>query len=178
MRAHVGILITLLATLGPITAAQQPAAGRGAAGRDAGGSAPPAPPPAPGSPATYAAGTELMAILNKNVPTTGGMTTAPVSITDQYRVNIVQRSKPAGAIAHAGHTELHYIVEGAGTVVTGGTIVRPATGGGTLATIDGGVARHVSKGDVIIVPENSAHWYKDIEGQITYLEVRWLAPKK
>jgi quercetin dioxygenase-like cupin family protein len=36
----------------------------------------------------------------------------------------------------------------------------------------------VTKGDVIIVPENSAHWYKDIEGQITYLEVRWVAPKQ
>ena len=46
MRAHVGMLITLLATLGPITAAQQPAAGRGAAGRGAAGAqeaAPPAP---------------------------------------------------------------------------------------------------------------------------------------
>ena len=72
----------------------------------------------------------------------------------------------------------HYIIEGSGTVVTGGTIVRPAAGSGALATIENGVTRHVTKGDVIIVPENSAHWYKDIESQITYLEVRWLAPAK
>jgi mannose-6-phosphate isomerase-like protein (cupin superfamily) len=179
MRAHLGMLITLLATVGPITAAQQPAAGRGAAGRGA-AAAPEAAPPAPaaGSPATYKPGAELMEILKKNMSTTGEMTTAAVSNTAQYRVNIVHRSRPAGAIAHAGNTELHYIIEGAGTVVTGGTIVRPAAGSGALATIDGGVAKHVTKGDVVIVPENSAHWYKDIEGQITYLEVRWLAPKK
>ena len=41
------------------------------------------------------------------------------------------------------------------------------------------MTQHVKKGDVDhIVPANSPHWYKDIEGQITYLEVRWLAPKK
>jgi hypothetical protein len=63
-------------------------------------------------------------------------------------------------------------------VVTGGTIKRPAAGSTELASIEGGVTKHVTKGDVVIVPENSAHWYKDIEGQITYLEVRWLAPAK
>jgi mannose-6-phosphate isomerase-like protein (cupin superfamily) len=119
-----------------------------------------------------------MDILKKNMSPTGEMTTSAVSNTDQYRVNIVHRSKPAGAIAHAGNTELHYIIEGSGTVVTGGTIVRPPAGSNTLARIEGGVTKHVTKGDIVIVPENSAHWYKDIEGQITYLEVRWLAPVK
>ena len=46
------------------------------------------------------------------------------------------------------------------------------------ATIDNGVARHVTKGDVVIVPANTPHWYKEVEGGITYLEVRWLAPVK
>jgi hypothetical protein len=55
----------------------------------------------------------------------------------------VRRVKPAGALAHPGNTELHYITEGAGTLVTGGTIVRPAGGG---ATIENGVTRRVMKG--------------------------------
>ena len=33
------------------------------------------------------------------------------------------------------------------------------------------------KGDVIIVPPNTPHWYQDVEGTITYLEVRFVAPK-
>ena len=119
-----------------------------------------------------------MDILKKNMSPTGEMTTSAVSNTDQYRINVVHRSKPAGAIAHPGNTELHYIIEGSATVVTGGTIKRPAAGSTELASIEGGVTKHVTKGDVVIVPENSAHWYKDIEGQITYLEVRWLAPAK
>jgi mannose-6-phosphate isomerase-like protein (cupin superfamily) len=109
---------------------------------------------------------------------TGEMTTSAVSNTDQYRVNVVHRVKPAGALAHAGNTELHYIISGAGTLVTGGTIVQSAGGSAAQATIENGVTRRVTKGDVVIVPENSPHWYKDVEGEITYLEVRWLATKK
>ena len=177
MRTYFLILLGSALLVATTLQAQQAPAGAGR-GRGAGQEAAPAPPAPPaGSAGTYKSGAELMEILKKNMSPTE-MTASPVSITDQYRINIVHRSKPAGAIAHPGNTELHYIIEGSGTVVTGGTIVRPAAGSGALATIENGVTHHVTKGDVIIVPENSAHWYKDIESQITYLEVRWLAPKK
>jgi hypothetical protein len=29
---------------------------------------------------------------------------------------------------------------------------------------------------VIVVPADTPHWYRDVEGSITYLEVRFLAP--
>jgi mannose-6-phosphate isomerase-like protein (cupin superfamily) len=137
---------------------------------------PAAPAPAPGSPGTFKAGAELDAAIKKAAGITPDMATAPISITDQYRINIVHRGKAAGAIAHPGNTELHYVIEGAGTIVTGGTIVRAAAAGGP-ATIQDGVSRHLVKGDVIIVPPNTPHWYKDVEGTITYLEVRFVAPK-
>ena len=130
--------------------------------------------PAPGSAGTFKSAQELAEVLRKAAATTGRMTTSAVANTDQYRVNIVHRAKPAGAIAHAGNTELHYITEGSGTIVTGGTIVK-APGG---ATIENGETRRVAKGDVIIIPANSPHWYSVVDGAITYLEVRWLAPSK
>ncbi len=176
MRNYLGLFLATTLVIGSTVSAQQPAAGRGRGAAQQQEAAPPAPPA--GSAGTYKSGTDLMETLKKNMSPTGEMTTSAVSNTDQYRINIVHRSKPAGAIAHPGNTELHYIIEGSGTVVTGGTIVRPAAGSNAAATIENGVTRHVTKGDVIIVPENSAHWYKDIEGQITYLEVRWLAPSK
>src|SRR5215471_6762514 len=174
MRTHFILLLGSILTIGSLVSAQQPAAG--GRGRGAAPEVPPAPPA--GSAGTYKSGVELMDILKKNMSPTGEMTTSAVSNTDQYRINVVHRSKPAGAIAHAGNTELHYIIEGSATVVTGGTITRPAAGSNELASIEGGVTKHVTKGDVVIIPENSAHWYKEIDGQITYLEVRWLAPKK
>ena len=137
----------------------------------------PAPPaaPAPGSPATYRSADALASALKTAKATPGGMTTAAISNTDQYRINIVHRASPAGALAHAGNTELHYIIEGSGTVVTGGTIVPGADG--KPASISNGVTQKVVKGDVIVVPANSPHWYSQIDSTITYLEVRWLAPK-
>lgn len=135
------------------------------------GAPPPAPPP--GSAATYKAAQDLADVLRRAAPTAGGMTTSAVANTDQYRINIVHRAKPAGAIAHAGNTELHYIIDGTGTLVTGGTIVR-----GVSATVEQGETRKVTQGDVIVIPAGSPHWYSAIDSTITYLEVRWLAPVK
>jgi len=46
----------------------------------------------------------------------------------------------------------------------------------TEGTIEA-LAKLMEKGDVIIVPANSPHWYSQVDDAITYLEVRWLAPK-
>jgi mannose-6-phosphate isomerase-like protein (cupin superfamily) len=134
---------------------------------------PAAPAPPPGSAGVYKKAAELKAVLDKATAATPDMSASAVAITDQYRINIVRRGKGAGAIRHAGNTEVHYIVEGAGTFVTGGTIVRPAAAG-AVAEIQGGVSRHVAAGDVVVIPENSPHWYKDVDGLITYLEVRFV----
>ena len=128
--------------------------------------------PSPGSPATYKSAEALAAALKIAKPTEGGMTTSNVATTDQYGINIVHRAKPAGAVAHAGNTELHYIIEGSGTVVTGGTIVRPPAGSTALATIENGVTRHVSKGDVIIVPNGVPHWFKEVNGAFLYYTIK------
>jgi quercetin dioxygenase-like cupin family protein len=77
---------------------------------------------------------------------------------------------------YEGNTELHDIIEGTGVVVTGGTIVR-GTDGIKRATIQCGATHAVRKGDVIIVPSGSPHWYKEVTTPITYLEVRFVAPE-
>ena len=115
--------------------------------------------------ATYKSASELMAAL-KAGQATPDMLTSEVQNTDHHRINIVRRTKAAGAVAHEGFAELHHIVDGSGTLVTGGTIVD--------RKIQNGVSRHVATGDVILVPPGMPHWYKDIDGaMITYLEVRW-----
>ena len=120
-----------------------------------------------------------MATLKEAEKTAPAMHTAPVKLAEHYRINIVRRTIGQGAIAHPDGTEVHHIIEGAATLVTGGTIVpAAATGGrGGTATIEGGVSRRVAKGDVILVPAGTPHWYKDLEGSISYLEVRFDLPK-
>ena len=128
----------------------------------------PAPPPS-----TYLSDAEVRATLKETAKTAPDMHTAPVKNTDHYRINVVERTKPQGAIAHPGFIEVHHIIEGSGTLVTGGTIQRAAGAPAGSATIDGGVTRHVAKGDVVLIPAGAPHWYKDLDGTLTYLEVRF-----
>src|SRR5205814_9214622 len=110
------------------------AQGRGAAQQEAA-----QPAPWPGTPGTYKSAAELIETLKKNMASAcGGMTSAAVSNTDQYRINIVHRNRAAGAIAHPGNTELHYIIEGTGTVVTGGEVLPGAAAGGATIGYGGG----------------------------------------
>ena len=129
--------------------------------------------PAPATSAIYKTEAQLLGALTAGAATPDMLTSA-VANDDHHRINIVRRTKAAGAIAHVGFAELHHIIEGSGTIVTGGTIVQPAGGrGGAGATIENGVSRHVTKGDVILVGSGMPHWYKDLDSTLTYLEVRF-----
>ncbi len=92
------------------------------------------------------------------------------------------KSMPGGAIRHqTSVTEIYYMLEGSGTLVTGGKMVderstgvspntkRPNFGG---SRIDGGVTRKVVPGDVVIIPANLPHWWSSLDGDIRYLIFR------
>ena len=128
--------------------------------------------PAP-LPATAMTRAEVLAQLEKAGVTSPEMMVARMTNTDAYRVNVVKRTTPQGAIAHDVGTEVHYIIEGTATLVTGGTIVRPATAGAGAATIRDGVSRQVHAGDIVLVPVRTPHWYSAIAQPLTYLEVRF-----
>ena len=74
-------------------------------------------------------------------------------------------------------TEVYYILEGSGTLVTGGTIpdAKPMTPTSTTfqgPRIEGGVSRHVSQGDVIIIPGRTPHWFSSLDSDMRYLITR------
>jgi mannose-6-phosphate isomerase-like protein (cupin superfamily) len=163
MRRLIRIAICLIgASVAPsIAAAQAPAA--------------PGPAPAPGSPATYKPGADIAAVLQKGSASATGTSTSPVTSNEHYRVSVLTRAKPAGALAHPGNSELLYITEGSGTMISGGTLVPAADG--KPASIVNGTSQRFTKGDVFIVPVGSPHWFAAIDTPVSYLEVRWVAPK-
>ena len=100
-----------------------------------------------------------------------------------YRVGVYgvfrPKSQPGDAIAHETRTtEIYYIVEGGGTLVTGGKIVdlKPPPPGRNAGPrgdrIEGGVSRHVSKGDIIIIPGRTPHWWSSLDSDLNYLIYR------
>lgn len=102
-------------------------------------------------------------------------------------VGILHRSGKAkqNAISHSDITEIYYVIDGAGTFVTGGTMTSPtaaAADGNTVKVlvgpstngtgIEGGQSRKIGPGDVIIVPPGVAHWFSAIEKDLDYLVFR------
>jgi len=85
--------------------------------------------------------------------------------------------EPQYAIVHPFSMETYYIIEGAGSLVTGGALDPPPPAPADpdivrSKTIRNGVTRRVAKGDVIVVPPGTPHWFDAIDGSITYLESR------
>lgn len=124
-------------------------------------------------PAMYYTSLDIGTSLAESIEQRQGMGVGSINSGDDYNINLIRRTAPAGAIVHEEGTELHYITEGAGILVTGGVTVRPAGGG--PANIEGGHAQRVSVGDAILIPEGTPHQYTAVEGVVGYLEVRFEA---
>ncbi len=125
-------------------------------------------------PTSYVASAQLAEKLRAAIATAADPALAPIAVTDAYSINEVHRQNVGAPAVHSGWTELHFILEGSATFVTGGTL-RPAAGGAG-SVLDGGVSRKVSKGDAVLVPSDTPHWYKAVDGSLTYLEVRFRNP--
>jgi glc operon protein GlcG len=92
-----------------------------------------------------------------------------------YLVHTSRRDKPGLAEIHTLDTDIIYVLEGTATFVTGGTAVDPkeiAPAEIRGARIDGGVTRQLSKGQVIIVPNNTPHWFKEVKGAFLYYTIK------
>ena len=92
-----------------------------------------------------------------------------------YMVHTSRRDKPGLAEIHALDTDIIYVMEGTATIVTGGTAldakeIAPNEIRGSR--IEGGVTRQLSKGQVIIVPNNTAHWFKEVNGEFLYYTIK------
>jgi uncharacterized protein GlcG (DUF336 family)/mannose-6-phosphate isomerase-like protein (cupin superfamily) len=92
-----------------------------------------------------------------------------------YMVHASHREAPGMAEVHELDADIIYVLEGSATFVTGGTVEE-----GTLtaaneirgSAITGGEGRRIAKGDVLIVPNGTPHWFKDVSGPLNYYVVK------
>lgn len=92
-----------------------------------------------------------------------------------YQVHASRREDAGQVEVHVKDTDIIYMLEGTTTFVTGGTMV----GGKSTAadevrgsSVNGGETRSLTKGDVIIVPKGTPHWFKDVSGPVLYYVVK------
>ena len=92
-----------------------------------------------------------------------------------YMVHASRRDKAGMAEVHVKDADIIYVLDGSATFVTGGTVVDgKATEPDEIrgAAINGGDTRAIAKGDVIIVPNGTPHWFKEVPGPLTYYVVK------
>jgi glc operon protein GlcG len=97
-----------------------------------------------------------------------------------YKVHASRRDAPGVAEVHLWETDVIYVLEGKATFVTGGTVVEPqAPEPGQIrgTVIEGGTEHHLAKGDVIVVPANEPHWFKEVSAPFLYFVVKPIASK-
>ncbi len=91
-----------------------------------------------------------------------------------YNVSLEYRAAVANAAVHEREAELFYVIDGSATIVTGGKLAdEKRTNAENLSGtgITGGTPRRVAKGDFIMVPENTPHWFSTIDGSITLMSL-------
>src|SRR5580692_5315737 len=156
--------------------------------------------PANSLPATYVSAADIQANLNA-APNAATNPSPNIRVVDaggyNVAVGVIHRPQtpPGVAAVHFKVSEIYHVIDGAGTLVTGGTMVdaktRPADAisvrledgpGASGTSIQGGVSQRIKAGDVVIIPAGTPHWFSSIEGSITYVVVRFdpnrlLAPK-
>ena len=99
----------------------------------------------------------------------------PDGTNRNYMVNTSRRNTPGQAEIHRLDTDIIYVVEGTATFVTGGNAIEPKEIEPNEirgSRIDGGETRQLSKGDVIIVPNNTPHWFKEVGGTFLYYTIK------
>jgi mannose-6-phosphate isomerase-like protein (cupin superfamily) len=89
-----------------------------------------------------------------------------------YNANLEYRAAVGPAAVHEREAELFYVIDGSATLTTGGKLVNETRTNAenlTGTAIDGGASRPVAKGDFIIVPENTPHWFSAINGSVVLM---------
>jgi mannose-6-phosphate isomerase-like protein (cupin superfamily) len=96
----------------------------------------------------------------------------PILQLAPYNANLEYRASVGNAAVHEREAEVFYVIDGNATMVTGGKLVKETRTNATNLTgsgIEGGDSRKVAKGDFIIVPENTPHWFSSIDGVLVLM---------
>ena len=98
----------------------------------------------------------------------------PILRLAPYNANLEYRASVGPAAVHEHEAEMFYVIDGSATLTTGGKLVNEKrTNAENLSGtgIEDGSAQKVAKGDFIIVPENTPHWFGSIDGTLILMSL-------
>ncbi len=123
--------------------------------------------------------TALIAKAKSEIKPGQPMVGLPILQLAPYRANLEYRVAVGPASIHEKDAEMFYVIDGSGTIVTGGSLseerrTNPDNRSGT--GVQGGSSRRVAKGDFVMVPENTAHWFSAIDGTLVLMSLHLPRP--
>jgi mannose-6-phosphate isomerase-like protein (cupin superfamily) len=89
-----------------------------------------------------------------------------------YTANLEYRPIDGAVAVHEKEAEMVYVLDGGGTLITGGTVVgEKRTNAANLSgtAIDGGTVQAFNKGDFAIIPEGTPHQFKPANGMLVLM---------
>jgi quercetin dioxygenase-like cupin family protein len=121
----------------------------------------------PGTPsATFLPAAQVSAAFAKGMP---------LVETEGYKIHASRREAPGMAELHTKDTDIIYVLDGTATVVTGGDVVDGRTTAADEirgASIRGGTAQRLAKGDVFVVPNGVPHQFTETTNPFLYYIVK------
>ncbi|MGE5219455.1 MAG: heme-binding protein [Chloroflexota bacterium] len=118
------------------------------------------------APVTYLPAKQVAQAFVKGMPLVRGA---------NYKIDASHRDAPGVVEVHTHDTDLIYMLDGTATLVTGGTVIddktiEPEEIRGLESK--GGESHIISKGDVVVIPNGTPHWFKEVNGPINYYVVK------
>jgi len=95
---------------------------------------------------------------------------APYAVNLEYRVEGIDTP----ATVHEKEAELIYVIDGAGTLTTGGKLVGEKRTNATNLSgtaVEGGIPQRISKGDYIFVHENTRHSFTKTQVRLVIMSI-------
>ncbi len=99
-----------------------------------------------------------------------------------HSVLLVRRTRPGRAEVHTALMDVWYVIDGGGTLVTGGALqnakkIEPGELRGS--GVSGGIAYRIGKGEIIDIPAGVPHWVSHVDGkELVYLTVKIAKPSQ
>jgi mannose-6-phosphate isomerase-like protein (cupin superfamily) len=113
----------------------------------------------------------MIASMAHDIKPTEEMLYRPLISQAPYTVAVEYWVKPKQAASHLKEAEFVTVLEGSGTLVSGGTLKNAhhwydETDGGEIV---GGTTRTLKPGDIVFVPEGTPHWFGIDGGKLVML---------
>ena len=114
----------------------------------------------------FAAGVPTSVMYIPHDKVTATMAKGGAIIEDKGGLRVLAQRRGTGEVeVHKKTNHVFIIVEGEATFITGGTLVdskETAPNEVRAKSSQGGQTYHLTKGDVITIPANTPHWFKEI----------------